>query len=141
MAIVKIKGVMWYAALLMVAAVFIMSVGCNESPSTDARDTSNSGAITISVDESFKPVIDSQIQVFESQFPMAHINVQYKPEAECIKDLNNDSVRMVIITRGLTRQEQDIFEKKLTYVPQFGPIAFDAIAAVVNAKSKDTAFT
>jgi phosphate transport system substrate-binding protein len=122
--------------MLMVAAF-----GCNESASKDMRDTPNSGSITISVDESFKPVIDSQIQVFESQFPAAHINVQYKPEADCIKDLNNDSVRMVIITRGLTQEEQDLFKKKLTYVPQFGPIAFDAIAAVVNSKSKDTVFT
>jgi phosphate transport system substrate-binding protein len=114
MAIVKIRGIFWYAAQMMLALVFVTTVGCNESSSTDARDTPKSGAITISVDESFKPVIDSQIQVFESQFPAAHINVQYKPEAECIRDLNNDSVRMVIITRGLSQQEQDIFQKNLT---------------------------
>jgi len=141
MAAVKIQEVFRQAGKILIALLVSVSAGCNESSTADTRDTPKSGAITISVDESFKPVIDSQIQVFESQFPMAHIKVQYKPEAECIRDLNNDSVRMVIITRGLSQQEQDIFQKKLTYVPQFGPIAFDAIAAVVNSKSKDTVFT
>ena len=128
-------------AFSVVSAVVLMTtIGCNDA-AVDNRDTPSSGRIVISVDESFKPVIDSQIQVFESQFPYAHIQVQYKPEAECIKDLNVDSVRMVIITRGLSQAEQDYFQKKLTYVPQFGPIAFDAIAAVVNRKSKDSVFT
>lgn len=125
---------------LLAAMLVVGMVSCGDSE-VDSRDTPKSGTINISVDESFKPVIDSQIQVFESQFPNAHIRVKYKPEAECIKDLGVDSIRLVIVTRGLSQQEQDFFQKKLTYVPQFGPIAFDAIAAVVNSKSKDTLFT
>lgn len=126
----------------LIAGAMIFATACNNQPSAgDNRDTPNSGTVNISVDESFKPVIDSQIQVFESQFPNAHIKVQYKPEAECLKDLGVDSVRMVIVTRGLSEEEQDFYKKKLTYVPSFGPIAFDAIAVVVNNKSKDTVFT
>jgi len=141
MASLRIKKMFTGAVRIIILGLLIAIIGCNGSTAEDTRDTPKSGAITISVDESFKPVIDSQIQVFESQYPAAHINVQYKPEADCIKDLNNDSVRLVIITRGLSQQEQDYFQKKLTYVPQFGPIAFDAIAAIVNKKAKDTIFT
>ena len=104
-------------------------------------DTLTSGTITISADESYKPVIDSQVQVFESLYPKAHIRVEYKPEAECLKDLDNDSIRMVIVTRGLSRKEEDALQASLSFKPAFGPIAFDAIAVITNNQSKDTAFT
>lgn len=124
------------------AVALFSFVSCADSDTTkDTRDTTTSGVINISADESFKPVIDSQIKVFESQYPNAKINVSYKAEAECLKDLNNDSVRMVIVTRGLTQEEQDILEDSLTYTPAFGPVAFDAIAVVVNNNLKDTIFT
>jgi len=104
-------------------------------------ESTTSGTIQISVDESFKPVIDSQVQVFESLHPDAHVIVHYKPEAECLKDLDNDSIRMVIVTRGLNQKEEDLLTKKLNYPPAFGPIAYDAVAVITNNLSKDTAFT
>jgi phosphate transport system substrate-binding protein len=104
-------------------------------------ETTTSGTIHISADESFKPVIDSEVQVFESLHPQAHVTVHYKPEAECLKDLENDSIRMVIVTRGLTEDERAALEKKLSYSPRYGPVAYDAIAVVLNNKSTDTALT
>src|ERR1700743_226099 len=71
-----------------------------------AQETPTSGTINISVDQSFKPVIDSQIKVFESSFPDVHIIPHYKPEAECLRDLATDSTRMVIITRHLSHDEE-----------------------------------
>ncbi len=128
-----------------VSAIWILflvsACGGGSDPVRDSRDTPNSGSINISVDEAFKPVIDSQIKVFESQFPNAKINVQYKPEAECLKDLNNDSIRMVIVTRALSRAEEATLKDSLEYKPAFGPIALDAIAVIVNNRSKDTIFT
>jgi phosphate transport system substrate-binding protein len=115
---------------------------CNESADTGKKmETTTSGTIQISVDESFKPVIDSQVQVFESLHPDAHVIVHYKSEAECLKDLDNDSIRMIIVTRGLTDEEQQRLKAKLSYIPPFGPIAFDAIAVITNNQSKDTTFT
>ena len=104
-------------------------------------DNLTSGRIQISVDESFKPVIDSQIKVFLSQHPKANIIANYKPEAECIKDLLNDSIRMVIITRGLSEEEVKFYADTLQFAPIFGKIASDAIAVVVNNKSKDSVFS
>lgn len=107
----------------------------------DTRDTPTSGTIHVSADESFKPVIDSQIKVFESLYPQAKIDIRYKPEAECIKDLNYDSIRMVIITRGLTADEEKILQDTLRFKPAYGPMAFDAVAVVVSNHSNDTTFT
>lgn len=120
--------------------VACMVSGCSE-PFAGKRESAISGSIRISVDESFRPVIDSQVQVFESLHPDAHITVHYKSEADCLKDLANDSIRMVIVTRGLTDKEQDLMSKKLNFPPGYGPIAFDAVAVITNNQSKDTAFT
>jgi phosphate transport system substrate-binding protein len=128
--------------ILLVVVSALTTSGCGDSSESDRkRETTTRGRINISVDESFKPVIDSQVQVFESLHPEAKIIVHYKPEAECLKDLDNDSIRMVIVTRGIDRKEQDRLKKKLSFNPSFGPVAFDAIAVITNNKSEDTLFT
>jgi len=105
-----------------------------------ATETLTSGTIQISADESFKPVIDAQVKVFEASHPDATIIVHYKPEAECIRDLDNDSIRMIIVTRGLTTEEDTWMQKKLKGMPRYGKLAFDAIAVLVNGQSKDSVF-
>ena len=126
-------------ALLFLLVIFLHA--CQGDAPPDNRDTTTSGTIHISVDETFKPVIDSQIKVFESQYPNAKIIVHYKPEAECLRDLNQDSIRMVIVTRGLSDQEEKILTDTLSFRPSYGAMAFDAIAVVTNNQSNDTAFT
>lgn len=131
-----------FKPLLFVAlSLTFFGTGCADNTGNQPEETLTSGTIHISADESFKPVIDSQIQVFESQHPNAHIIVHYKSEAECLRDLNVDSIRMVIVTRGLSENEQKILRDSLTYTPKFGIMAFDAIAVIVNNKSKESLFT
>ncbi len=74
------------AILLLYSMVFIFS-SCNGPNARTDTDTPEKGVIHISVDESFKPVIDSQIQVFEALYPQAKVIAEYKPEAECFRDL------------------------------------------------------
>ncbi|CAN5359199.1 substrate-binding domain-containing protein [soil metagenome] len=126
--------------LLVFAVSVILLQGCEPVPNADL-DTPNSGIIHISVDESFKPVIDSQIQVFESQFPKAKIIAEYKAEAECLKDLLKDSTRMIIITRELTNDEEAFYKDSLKFVPSSGKVANDAVTLIVNNKSTDTLFS
>jgi phosphate transport system substrate-binding protein len=103
-------------------------------------ESPTSGTLHMSVDESFKPVIDSQIKVFESSFPDVKILAEYKPEAECLKDLSTDSTRMVIITRPLSLTEEKFYEDSFHLTPSQGPLALDAIAVVVNNSSRDSVF-
>jgi phosphate transport system substrate-binding protein len=123
----------------------MLTAGCNSKKQRrqvlPGNDNLNSGTIHISADESFSPVVDSQIRVFLSQHPDAHIIAHYKPEAECLKDFLNDSIRMVIITRGLSEEEVKYYQDTLEFAPLFGKIASDAIAVVVNNKSKDSIFS
>lgn len=124
----------------MVCCFAAMMCACNNHPSKAPVESLTSGTIQVSVDESFKPVIDSQVEVFEASYPNARIITHYKPEAECIKDLNNDSIRMIIITRPLTREEENIMKARLSFLPVYGELADDAIAVIVNKDAKDSVF-
>lgn len=114
---------------------------CGSKASYEATDTISEGEIYISADESFKPVIDAQVKVFESSYPNAKINVLYKPEAECIRDFAVDSIRMVIATRGATKNEQQFMMDSMKVDPSGLVAAYDAIAVIVHPASKDTLFS
>lgn len=122
--------------------LFSWLMSCNSAETVQtATDTPNSGTISISVDESFKPVIEEQIRVHKSSFPETNIIVSYKPESDCLRDLQKDSTRMVIVARGLNKEEASFFENRLSYSPQYGILAYDAVAVIVNRQSPDSIFT
>ena len=50
-------------------------------------------------------------------------------------------VRMVIVTRAPTRDEEKLMTDQYKFKPAFGRLAIDAVAVIVNNKSKDTLFT
>lgn len=127
----------------MYVLVLLVLVSCHSGngKKIPGNDDLRSGIIHISVDESFKPIIDSQIRVFMSQFPDATIIPHYKAEADCLRDLLNDSIRMVIVTRGLSEEEVKSLKDTLGFTPSWGKIASDAIAVIVNNKSEDSLFT
>jgi phosphate transport system substrate-binding protein len=127
--------------LMMLLAIALMGACKTKTNQVDDRDTPNKGTIRISVDESFKPVIEEQIKVHHSSFPDTKIIASYKPEVECLKDLQNDSTRMILIARGLTKNETAFFESKLSFQPQFAILAYDAVAVIVNQASKDSVFS
>src|ERR1700744_2443746 len=114
--------------------------GCGGGGTKVRQETPTSGTIHISVDESFKPVIDSQIKVFESSFPDAHIIAEYKPEAQCLRDLTTDSTRLVLVTRGLTPEEGNFYNDSFHVRPTFDVLAYDAIAVIVNPANRDSTF-
>ncbi|WP_250432103.1 PstS family phosphate ABC transporter substrate-binding protein [Pontibacter ruber] len=103
-------------------------------------DTPTSGNIKISVDESFQPIIDTQLSTFHSLYKYATIKAAYKPEGEVIKELLNDSIRIAILSRDLTPDEKAVFEKK-KLIPRVTKIAIDAVALVVNNQNPDTLLT
>ena len=118
-----------------------MATACKTAVKTDIVDSPSEGRIRISVEESFKPFIEQELKVFALSFPNASIEVTYKSEIDCFKDLASDSTRMIIVTRGLNKKEQANYKEQLSYAPTFGILAYNAIAVVVNKKSKDSVFT
>jgi len=127
---------------LFTAAALLLIISSCTNPSKQAvTDTPSEGTIHISVEQSFKPFIDEQLKVFASSYPKAHIIVHYKSEIECMKDLVEDSTRMVLVTRGLDKKEQEGFKTQLSFNPTFGILAYNAVAVIVHQQAKDTVFT
>lgn len=137
------KEIKVIAPLMLVVLGCVLLNACTGTGSQEGMyDTPDSGSINISVDESFRPVIEEQIKVYEATHPRATIKANYKTEAECLTDLVHDSAtKLVIVTRNLSQREAKYFEDSLGFVPRTERLAWDAIAVVVNAKSSDTTFT
>jgi phosphate transport system substrate-binding protein len=120
----------------------LLSTGCKErGVKDDQKETPVSGTIHISVDETFKPVMDSEVKVFESSFPNAKLIVHYKSEADCFRDLIRDSTRMIIVTRPLNKEEERFYLDSIHFVPVYGKLAYDAVAVVLNGHAHDSLFT
>ena len=120
--------------LLTVACLSLTA--CGEDPDA-LTDTPNSGTIDIAVDETYKPVIEQQLHVFDSSNPDAHINVHYKSEAECIKDYLAGKVRLILVTRELTEEEIKYCTSR-NIVPSSLALARDAVAVIVNKQNADS---
>jgi phosphate transport system substrate-binding protein len=128
-------------ARMLLLFVLMLFAGCGDNTKVKSSgDTTSSGTIRISVDESFQPIIDSQIRVFESSYPNAKIIAEYKAEAECMKDLVRDSTRMIIVTKGLSRDEERFMKDTLGFRLPEGGLAYDAITVIVNKNAKDSIF-
>jgi phosphate transport system substrate-binding protein len=131
----------------LIGTMFMLAGACGkkgkkaQADNQPPRESRTMGSIRVSADESFRPVIDAQINVFETEYPKTKIHVTYKNEAACLKDLGNDSIRLVIVSRGLTRAEEDTLRAKSARIPSWGRLAWDAIAVVVNNKSPRDQFT
>ncbi len=124
-----------FRAILLMLILF----SCKEKEAVP--DRFDRGTIHISCDETFKPVIDQQVAVYEAQFPETRIIVHYKPEADCLRDLAVDSIRMVIATRGPSAEEELFITDSLKVEPRQAVIAHDLIAVIVHPASPDTIFS
>ena len=120
----------------------LLLAGCKsyKQQEEELPDNRYRGTINVSADESFKPVIDEMVQVYESNYPSAKINVQYKPEAECLKDMLTDSIRMIIATRTFNPDERSLMIDSMKVSPRSMVVARDGIAVIVNPKAPDSLF-
>ena len=104
-------------------------------------DTPDRGQIKISVDETFKPVMDELVQVYQSNHPQTKIEVDYKTEADCLRDALNDSIRLLFVTRRLSLEEKGLLADSLRLTARSLVVARDAIAVIVHPNSPDTIFS
>ena len=93
----------------LVGIVLLAVLSACRSKSDGPTDTYSSGVISIAADESFEPIIQEEIDVFESLYPLAGIVPRYTTEVEAINLLLKDSVRLAIATRTLTEEEMNSF--------------------------------
>lgn len=125
---------LWFCLLLITG----LATACNREGKIE--DTPTSGTIKISVDEAFEPIIDSHIYAFQKFYKYAKVHPSYKSEAETVKDLLQDSARLVVISRPLTTAEKEVFAQQ-TITPRITKIAIDGVALITHPGNTDTTFT
>jgi len=128
------------------AALFgslLFAAGCKSfrEQQDELPDNPYKGTIHVSADESFKPVIDEMVQVYESNHSGTRIIVHYKPEAECLGDMLTDSIRMIISTRTYNPDEKSLMVDSMKVSPSGMVVARDGIAVIVHPDSPDSLFT
>lgn len=110
---------------------------CADKPKNGRTDTYSSGAITFASDESFSPIIDEEIQVFESIYRDAKLTPIYTNELDAINMLMNDSLQLVIASRNFTKKELENLKAR-SYLPVAIPLAYDGLSLIINRENKDS---
>jgi phosphate transport system substrate-binding protein len=120
--------------------ILILNIACTTPGTEENTDTVGIGEVSIAADESLQPVVSALERAFEMNTSSAKLNLIYKPEQETINLMLQDSARVAIVTRELTKEEKKIFEfKKLTY--RSLKVGVDAVALITNKSNSDTLIT
>jgi phosphate transport system substrate-binding protein len=122
---------------LIISYLIISFLGsCSHNPS-NYGESPTTGNIKITVDESFKSIIDDEINVFEKIYIYAKIRPVYKPETQTYNDLLKDSVNLIVASRKLNAEENKFFESR-KFFPKETKIAVDGIAIITNNDNNDS---
>lgn len=130
------KQTIQFLALLLVFAA------CEQPKDKSGKvlDTPTTGEITIMVDEGYRPIVESSIDVFDSIYKQAKINALYVSEGEAVSALLRDSVDVIVITRQLAADEMKFFESR-GFKPKITPVAYDALAFILHPDNPNLVFT
>ncbi len=96
--------------------------------------SSTAGTMTMVCDNTFQNIIQQEVDVFEYQYPDAHILARYATQAEALDSLMNLNTKTIVISRDLTDQERKVLKNKRK-VAKSTMIAVDAVALIVNKEN------
>lgn len=125
------------ASRFLMISVFLtlLSNSCGENKSLN--ETPTRGNIKVSIDESFQPLIDSEVFTFTHLYTSANITPQYKPEYDVIDDFMNDSVKVIVTSKKLSDYQIQYLRDTLV-IARTTTYAYDALALVTNKQNTDT---
>lgn len=113
---------------LLAAALVVVAASCSKSKPTN---TSTMGIAKINCDESFRNILDQEIEVFEYTYPEASIMPRYMDEAAALDSLMHKHCDLIITSRDLTDdQRHNLKLQGRAYRSR--KIAVDAVAIIVN---------
>jgi len=114
--------------------------GCKFFKGDPYRNTPTTGRSTICVDETFRPIIEAEIEVFKGIYGYTELDAKYVPESESFRQLLNGDVQLIVASRALREDEKAVLNQRKIF-PRQNKIAIDAIALVVSPSSTDTLIT
>lgn len=127
-------------AFLLLATFMLGCVilSCDKSPSVPQRFATDQ--VYVAIDETFQPIMQEQVFVFNAHHPETQVHATYATETEAINRLLQDSIRLILATRPLSDAEiKKIKTHKLNVRQQC--VGYDAVALIVHRNNPDTAIT
>ncbi|MCX6302832.1 MAG: substrate-binding domain-containing protein [Bacteroidia bacterium] len=128
----NLNSVSRYLAL----GLLVFFISC-KGKTTELNETPTRGNIEIAADESFKPLIDTEVFTFTNLYVNAKIKPEYKPEYDIINDFMNDSVKVIVTSKRLT-EDQIQYLRDTLIIARTTTFAWDALALVTNKENNDT---
>lgn len=119
--------------LLIVFCTIVLS--CSKKNNEKELTTPNRGEITLETDESFKSVTEALAERYTALNPETKINVVVKKEDIALLDFLDRKVEAIVMSRELSLQEKEAFDKKIDLPWQPAKFAADAVLFVVPKDS------
>jgi phosphate transport system substrate-binding protein len=134
-----VKPISYMKLYLLILSVILLQA-CGNSTSSSKKE-SNFEYAKIVIDDSFKKLLTTSIDTYESQYPKAKFIPKYDSEDKAIELLVNDKkVKSIVISRELSKKEIYILKTKNIEV-RSNKIATDGIAIIVHPSNPDSVFT
>ncbi|MDE6137250.1 MAG: substrate-binding domain-containing protein [Muribaculaceae bacterium] len=92
------------------------------------------GTTTIVCDNTFQNIMQQEIDVFEYQYPEAHILARYATQAEAFDSLMSLNTKTIVASRDISPREREILKGKQR-TARSTKIAVDAVALIVNTEN------
>ncbi len=127
-------------SFLFLGILPVILFSCNSGKKKDIADTPTSGNIKISVDESFQPLIDTEVYTFTSLYQRAQIKPEYKPEVDVVNDFMDDSVKVIVTSKKLSESQLKYLRQDLI-IGRTITFAYDGLALITNKENLDTLVT
>jgi len=126
--------------LFCMGAIMLSAFGsCNQKADKESAARAERASIFV-VDESFKPIFDQELYVYQASYKNSHPRVVYAPENNAVNMLFSDSVRVLILAREMNAGENKALQSK-NIRPIVNCFAIDAVTLIVNQASNDTTIT
>ena len=124
-------------SFLPVFGLLVILISCGSMGKTAVDETPTRGNIRIVSDESFQPLIETEVFTFTHLYTGAKIKPVYKPEFDVINDFMNDSVKVIVTSKKLSDYQVQTLRDTLV-IARTTTYAYDALALITNSKNKDT---
>ena len=124
-------------SIVIALASIMFFTSCLNRGTKPLNETPTRGNIRITVDESFQPLLETEIFTFTHLYTNAYITPQYKPEYDVIEDFMNDSVKVIVTSKKLTDYQIQYLREELI-IARTITFAYDALALVTHRENYDT---
>lgn len=113
---------------------------CQQKKEGGRTDTYASGEMVVLCDESFSPIVDEQIAVFQAHYPQAKVTPQYTNELDAFNALMKQETHLIVTARNFNEKELNFF-KSNRIQPRFFPLGYDGLAFIINKNNVDSCIT